>query len=82
MLVKNCLNDGGTSLVFLMLNILRDTFRCTRFVAQPRSSAPNIWQIIWYSDGTSESQHNIKNTDQADTVVFRDVMLCYQASGS
>jgi N-acyl-L-homoserine lactone synthetase len=61
---------------------LRDTFRCTRFVAQPRSSAPNIWQISRYSDDTSKTQHNIKNVDQADTGVSRDVMLCYQASGS
>ena len=82
MLVKNCLNDGGTSLVFLMLNTLRDTFRCTRFVAQPRSSAPNIWQIARYSDDTSELQHNIKNTDQADTGVSRDVTLRYPASGA
>lgn len=40
-LVKNCLNDGGISLPFFVLNELWDTFRWMRCVEQPRNSAPN-----------------------------------------
>lgn len=39
-LVKNCLNDGGISLPFFVLNELWETFRCDRCVAQPRRRAP------------------------------------------
>ena len=39
--VKNCLKLGGISLVFLLEKELRATFKWTRFVAQPRKSAPN-----------------------------------------
>lgn len=39
--VKNCLKLGGISLVFLLENEFRATFRWTRLVAQPRNNAPN-----------------------------------------
>lgn len=39
--VKNCLKLGGISLDFLVENELRATFKWIRFVAQPRSKAPN-----------------------------------------
>lgn len=39
-LVKNCLKDGGISLPFFVLNELCDTFKCARWVPQPRSRAP------------------------------------------
>lgn len=40
-LVKNCLNDGGISLPFLVLKKLCDTFKRAKCVEHPRKSAPN-----------------------------------------
>lgn len=39
--VKNCLKLGGISLVFLLENELRATFKWTRLVAHPLNRAPN-----------------------------------------
>jgi hypothetical protein len=39
-LVKNCLNDGGTSLPFFEANRFLETFKCVRWVVQPRKRAP------------------------------------------
>ena len=39
--VKNCLNDGGISFPFFVPKELWDTFKCARWVEQPRKSAPN-----------------------------------------
>lgn len=47
--VKNCLKDGGNSLLFLVLNTLYETFKCTKFVAQPLSKAPKIYYEINYN---------------------------------
>lgn len=44
-LVKNCLNDGGISLPFLVLKKLCDTFKRAKCVEHPRKSAPNNYKI-------------------------------------
>lgn len=48
-LVKNCLNDGGISLPFFVLNELWETLRWAKCVAQPRKRAPNNYKYktIW-----------------------------------
>lgn len=52
-LVKNCLNDGGTSLPFFVLNELWETFRWARCVEQPLNRAPNKFSKVISVDDKS-----------------------------